>query len=217
MFTNHKKLIAIIVVAAILTIAVVPTLVKAALDDPTGNETPPTQLGDSTGMEVPPASPIQVSLILSSYPGVGQETTATLTIIAAWDMQDVVAKIELPANSTVNGGQVDWTGSLKANEPVTLQANISFVQTGNFEIRGSALATESEDASYSDVAYSYLIVGQDSGMAGLAPEQEGLGQTEQVEAGDTAPVVSSTSLINGVPTGPEPPSLDLEVPDSVTQ
>ena len=38
MFTNHKKLIAIIVVAAILTIAVVPTLVKAALDDPTKSD-----------------------------------------------------------------------------------------------------------------------------------------------------------------------------------
>lgn len=196
-----KYVIGFILLAAILSIIVLPRIANAssAVDANT---------------EVPPSSPVQVSLSLSNYPGVGQEATATLTVVAAWDMPDVVAKIELPGNSAVNAGQIEWSGSMRASEPLTLEAKVSFMQPGNYEIRGTALATESADASYSDVSYVYLTVGQDSGTEGYGPEASaGIGRTELVEAGDTSPVVDGGAIDLSQPTGPEPPSIEALAQD----
>jgi hypothetical protein len=117
--------------------------------------------------------PIKVEALLSSYPGLDQETQITILVTGTKDLSNASAWIELPAEVNLVKGDLKWSGDLKAHEPISFGATIVFHQTGNWCIEAWALGfnTENRDLSWSDGDSVCLYVGEDSGHKGPKPSE----------------------------------------------
>lgn len=198
-----------------VALCLLPAMALAQGEQPTGEPVAP--IITEPQEPIVEVLPVQISLSPTAYPGVNQPTTVVATLAAAWDMANVTAEIELPEGAALIEGQTQWAGSLKAGEATSFAATIVFSQSGNLGVRGRVLATESEDASYSDVTYAYFNVDAEAGAAGLDKVGGDSRRTtvEQLEAGDLSLVSDEVVTqqaeveVDEIMIAPEPLGLDL--------
>lgn len=161
------------------------------------------------------ASPLTVNLTLSNYPGVGQPARVTCSVVGAWDMPNAVVEVTLPEGATRVAGDLKWSGDLKENKPVVLEATVVFHKVGAHELKATARAVASPERSWSNVAYVYLTVEADRGIQGLQPFMGDPRRVpaEQVSKGDSVSAVEGPSVAPevAVPT-PVPPAANPPSP-----
>ncbi len=115
-----------------------------------------------------PAPPILVTLILSKAPKLNEPADVRLVIQSILDAPGTSAEITLPEGTQVNSGQTTWSGELKANQPVTLSANIQFTRPGNLTIQGRARSQQPNGDIWADLASIYLNVTEKAGKVGFS-------------------------------------------------
>ncbi len=132
------------------------------------------------------STPIQAMLTIDDYPPVGQPATLTCEISSVLDAPNTTAQIELPANSRLVSGDLNWQGDLLAGTPIIFTATVVFDAPGDAAVFCRARRVIDAENSWGDLAELYLSISQkDSkdGFAPVAPENRyQLG--ELIESGD---------------------------------
>lgn len=108
------------------------------------------------------ATPITTRLVLAKAPSVNETVALTFTISSILDAPGTSATIILPEGAVLVAGDLAWTGDLKANEPQTVAATISFEREGKWTIEGKALHEVGNGDVWGDAAYIYLTVSDDA-------------------------------------------------------
>jgi hypothetical protein len=107
----------------------------------------------------PPKFPLQITDIsVNPDPVIGQTATLHVEVMSTEDEPDTSIYVLLPKGVRLVEGQDSWKGSLKANEPQTLDLGICVLYDGDWRIEVIATSILSEDSSYSDIDTLHLIV-----------------------------------------------------------
>lgn len=130
---------------------------------PPGGTVVPERIVAVSGAE--PAPLIQVKLIMAKAPRLHEAVDVSLVIECLFDAPKTEAQIILPAGGKLNSGSLQWTGDLKAKQPVTLNANIQFEQTGQLTLQGKASSAQPNGDVWADLVNIYLTVTEESGSA----------------------------------------------------
>jgi hypothetical protein len=126
-----------------------------------------------------PAPPIQTTLSLDSHPPLGEPAQLTCEITSIIDAQATEAYIELPHDTKVLDGDLNWKGELVAHERVQFSVSIVFETGGQKEIFCRVKVT-GETAPYdalAGLASLDLFVGQIKRVQFLFYHQEKLEPT----------------------------------------
>jgi hypothetical protein len=117
-----------------------------------GAETPPPQASGS------PSTPISVELWLSSWPALGDEVEARLTVHSIKPAPGTTATILVPAGVEVIAGPLESKGDLAPNQPLVLTAKLRFTTAGEVTVTGRALHTLANGDVWGDQAVVYLTI-----------------------------------------------------------
>jgi len=118
-----------------------------------------------------PEPPIQTTLSLDSHPPLGEPAQLTCEITSIIDAQATEAYIELPPDTKVLYGDLNWKGELVAHEMVQFSVSIVFETGGQKEIFCRVKVT-GETAPYdalAGLASLDLFVGQIKSELGYPP------------------------------------------------
>lgn len=115
------------------------------------------------------AAPIHVRLALDRLAGVGETVTLTCEVSADQAAPDTRARIELPAQARLVGGELDWQGDLVAGASISFAARIVFDAPGEMTLRAVASQRLDARSSWGDLATLYLTVGARASRAGFTP------------------------------------------------
>lgn len=154
-----------------------PTLVPAPSSPPTlsiPTEATTTVRPESGSVESGPSNastPIMAHLTLSKVPLLNEAVDLTFTISSVLDAPGTNATILLPSGAFLVGGDLEWTGDLRAGEPQVLQATIQFTEEGNLTIEGKASRPLEGGDSWGDAAFIYLHVSEENSFVGFATPQ----------------------------------------------
>ncbi len=118
-----------------------------------------------------PAPPISIDLSLDSLPPLGKAAQLTCEITSIMDAQTAEAHIELPPDTKVLDGDLNWKGELLAKKVVQFSVSVVFETEGNKEIscRVKATGDLTPFDSLGGLGSLYLSVGQIRTWYGYAP------------------------------------------------
>jgi hypothetical protein len=122
----------------------------------------------TSSTRMPSSSPIQAYISIDIYPPIGSPATVTCEISSAVNASLASAQIELPPNTKILNGDLDWEGSLLAGESQVFSAVILFEEPGDKAIFCRAQHVLDSENSYGDLAELYLSIGEDAGQIGYA-------------------------------------------------
>ena len=115
-------------------------------------------------------SPLTARLVLSHAPRLNELAQVTLVITSTLDAPGTTAEIVLPPGAVATAGALTWTGDLRAQQPLRVQATIKFVQEGNWTLTGKALRPAGDKDVWGDMSVIYLHVTREAGQAGFGQE-----------------------------------------------
>jgi hypothetical protein len=107
-------------------------------------------------------SPVIFRLDTSKIPGVGEETLLSCRIRSIVDTADYSIKIifakrledntiqEVPRDSILMDGELEWRGELTKNEPVEFSASIAFPEEGDWWIRAEGRCPSNNKLDFAD-------------------------------------------------------------------
>ncbi|MBP8253030.1 MAG: hypothetical protein KAX40_11755, partial [Herpetosiphon sp.] len=104
-----------------------------------------------------PQTPISVQLTLGQLPKIGDQTTATVTVMSREvDAPNTTARLIVPANMQLVGGADHWQGDLKADQPVSFTAEIKTLARGNAQLKATARREIDPTNIWADQAIVYF-------------------------------------------------------------
>jgi hypothetical protein len=170
--------------------------------------------GVQAGRDVDLSTPITVDLELDRLPRLDEEATATCVVTSSMDAPGTNVTIEIPETAT-HEGDVSWQLELRAGQPVTVSAGVTFREAGNAAVYCRALRPIDERNIWGDLAAYYFHIGRNDsgpGYAFASPEnrlhkgimmQVGTGQVA-AHSGDSPPVQGkSASAVSNPALAPE--------------
>lgn len=207
-FSISKRQKGIVLLASLVLLAFLP-LQETVFDRINENlHEPPAPIYE-------PSTPIQAKVSIDQYPPVGVQTTITCEISSAYDAPGTTAQMELPENTQVIDGSIDWQGDLLAGNPEMLSVSVVFSTPAEVSIFCRVFRPVDENEVWGDLAALYFTVGMDNqnSFKGWAPiERENYAAAVELsEVGDDGQLHTTTyDAMAMSPFGPrnsEPPAV----------
>jgi hypothetical protein len=91
-----------------------------------------------------------IDVSVSPDPIVGQVTRLHVEVMSTEDEPDATIFVDLPEGVKVVEGDLNWKGSLTANQPQTLEVSICVLYEGDWRLWIETYSMLAEDSSYED-------------------------------------------------------------------
>ncbi len=117
--------------------------------------------------------PVKAQLFFSEEPMLNRTVNLTLQITSETDVSNITAKIDLPEGFVFLDGSLNWSGDIKANETVQVNATVIAIEEGNwtvntYVITDTTITGELRETNYS---VSTTILTDPSGKIFWAEEE----------------------------------------------
>jgi hypothetical protein len=111
------------------------------------------------GLAEKPRGPIELSFGTDATPSVGAVLRMTLTVTAHVEASELTVLVELPEGLAHVEGELDWSGPVAKDQPVSLEFAVGPLQDRSYEIVGKATAKLRSGATWSQAASTVLEPG----------------------------------------------------------
>ena len=119
-----------------------------------------------TACERPPEAPLQITDIsVHPDPIIGQTATLRVEIMSIDDEKDVTIIVTLPDGVKLMSGELEWKGSLIANQPQAHELELCVLYEGHWSLFISTYSTLTATSSYGDSDILYIITSADTARA----------------------------------------------------
>ena len=115
------------------------------------------------------STPIKTKISIDKLPLVREPAILTCTITSAKDAPSTKVQIELPPDTRVIDGNVNWEGDIFAGDVLELSLKIAFDTEGNKAIFCRALRVIDADNVWGDLSELYLAIGTDETFKHFTP------------------------------------------------
>ncbi|HSH00902.1 MAG TPA: hypothetical protein VLL52_00195 [Anaerolineae bacterium] len=204
---NVKKLAGLLIILLLLCLSTAKPA-SANFDDMAVRSDLTAHLNDSN-------SPLRARVALDTLPTQGDTANIHCAVKSFIHATNVTAQIELPADTKLISGSLDWHGTISANQEIQFSAQVQFDRTDDTTIHCRTHQQLDEQNSFGDLATIYISIGADQSRIGFKPipiaEQIQLAGLQ--EAGDGQPVPQSATAWQWNYANrqtPPPPSLEAQ-------
>ena len=116
-----------------------------------------------TACERPPEAPLQITDIsVHPDPIIGQTAALRVEIMSIDDEKDVTIIVTLPDGVKLMSGELEWKGSLIANQPQAHELEVCVLYEGDWRLHISTYSTLTPTSSYGDSETLHLITSTDA-------------------------------------------------------
>jgi hypothetical protein len=113
--------------------------------------------------ERPPETPLQITDIsVHPDPVIGQTATPRVEIASSDDEKDATIIVTLPDGVKLMSGELEWKGSLTADQPQAHEFELCVLYEGDWELHISTYSTFTPTDSYGDSETLHLITSADT-------------------------------------------------------
>jgi hypothetical protein len=108
--------------------------------------------------ERPPEAPLQITDIsVHPDPVIGQTANLRVEIMSPDDEKDITIIVTLPDGVKLMSGELEWKGSLTADQPQTHEFALCVLYEGDWRLHISTYSTFTPTSSYGDSETLHLI------------------------------------------------------------
>ena len=110
------------------------------------------------GLAEKPQGPLFLAFNTDSSPAIGAVTDVSFTVTSRMDSPELTITLDLPENLPYLSGELEWTGPVSKNQPVTLPLRVGpLLERRSYEVIGTATVRLPDGSTWTQAASVILM------------------------------------------------------------